>query len=135
MENIILLAREMGKAIQQSEAYKNLRAASEANDKDKTLQDGIGQFNLKRMALNEEMQKTERDEAKIQSLNRELQQIYTDVMGTPSMMAYQIAKQEIDEMMQQITGILSLCVNGEDPDTCEVPVACGGSCDSCAGCH
>jgi cell fate (sporulation/competence/biofilm development) regulator YlbF (YheA/YmcA/DUF963 family) len=129
------MAREMGKMIQASEQYKRLDAAKTANDNDQSLQDGIGKFNLKRMELNQMMQAKEKDEHKLQALNTELQQIYTDVMGNPNMMEYNIAKQEMDEMMQQVTGILSLCVNGEDPDTCEVPAGCGGSCDSCAGCH
>lgn len=134
--DLIQQAREMGKTIQASEEYKRLMAAQEANDQDIALQDGIGEFNLKRLELNNEMQKEEKDANKLQALNTELQQIYTDVMGNPNMMEFNMAKQEMDEMMQKVNAILTLCVNGEDPDTCEIPAAgCGGSCSSCSGCH
>ena len=47
-----------------------------------------------------------------------------------------IAKQEVDAMMQRISNILVLCVNGEDPDTCAPEASnCSGSCATCGGCH
>lgn len=132
---LIEMAREMGKEIQASDEYKKLKEAQTACDNDAALQDGIGKFNLKRLELNEVMQKEERDDKKLQALNEELQNIYTDVMGNSNMMAYNIAKQEIDEVMQQVNAILTMCVNGEDPETCEIPTGCSGSCSSCGGCH
>ncbi len=132
---LIEMAREMGKEIQSTPEYKRLMAAKEANDNDKELQDGIGKFNLKRLEMNNEMQKPERDDAKLQALNEELQKIYTEVMGNASMMEFNIAKQEMDEIMQQVNAILTMCVNGEDPETCEIPTGCSGSCSTCGGCH
>ncbi len=130
------MAREMGKEIQATEAYKAYEAAKKANDEDQALQDGINEFNLKRMALNQEMQKEEKNSDKLQALNEELQEIYTKVMGNEHMMAYNIAKQDLDDMMQKINSILVMCVNGEDPDTCEIPEhSCTGSCSTCGGCH
>ena len=125
--DLIKMAREMGKEIQATEAYKAYEAAKKANDEDEALQNGINEFNLKRMALNQEMQKEEKDSAKLQALNEELQEIYTKVMGNENMMAYN---------MQKINAILVMCVNGEDPDTCEIPEhSCTGSCSTCGGCH
>ena len=86
--------------------------------------------------MNQEMQKENKDEKKLQSLNEELQQVYTDVMGNPNMMEYNIAKQELDEVVQKVNAILGMCLNGEDPDTCEIPEGgCTGSCATCGGCH
>lgn len=134
--DLIQMAREMGKAIQATAEYQRVEAARKANDEDASLQDGIGRFNLKRMEMNQEMQKEEKDEKKLQALNEELQKIYTDVMGNANMMEYNIAKQEMDEMMQKVNAILMMCVNGEDPDTCEIPDHnCTGSCATCGGCH
>ena len=39
--------------------------------------------------------------------------------------------------MQRVTGVLSMCAEGQDPDGCD-PDACGctGSCATCGGgCH
>ena len=132
---LIEMARDMGKEIQASAEYKRLREAQTACDNDSALQDGIGKFNLKRLDMNNEMQKTERDDEKLKALKEELQNIYTEVMGNKNMMEYNIAKQEMDEIMQQVNAILTMCVNGEDPETCEIPTGCSGSCASCGGCH
>lgn len=134
--DLIQMAREMGKAIQASAEYRRVDAARKANDGDTSLQDGIGRFNLLRMEMSQEMQKENKDEKKLQSLNEELQQVYTEVMGNANMMEYNIAKQDLDELMQKVNAIFAMCLNGEDPDTCEIPEGgCSGSCATCGGCH
>ena len=55
--DIIELARQIGKEIQQDERYLNLQKAEKSSDSDQQLQDLIGDFNLKRMAINNEAQK------------------------------------------------------------------------------
>ena len=42
--DIIAMARELGKAIQQDERYKRIDAAKKANDEDQALQDLIVKF-------------------------------------------------------------------------------------------
>ena len=58
-------------------------------------------------------------------------------MSYENMKRYEEKKQELDDMMNYLIGILSQCVNGADPATCE-PVsedgACTGSCSTCGGC-
>ena len=50
--DIIELARQIGKEIQQDERYLNLQKAEKSSDSDQQLQDLIGDFNLNRMAIN-----------------------------------------------------------------------------------
>lgn len=133
--SIIELARQMGKEIQASEEYKNLYAAKDANDNDEVLQDQIGKFNLKRIELNTAMSAEEKDSDKINTLNEELKAIYAEVMSNPNMIAFNNAKNALDATMNQVTTILMMCVNGEDPDTCNPEQSCTGSCSSCGGCH
>ena len=45
--DVIEMARELGKAIQQDERYKRIDAAKKANDEDSQLQELIVKFNLK----------------------------------------------------------------------------------------
>ena len=68
----ITAARELGKAIQNDERYKGYVAAKEANDKDESLQQLIGEFNLKRENLRIQMEKpeSEQDSEKLQKLNK-----------------------------------------------------------------
>ena len=51
------------------------------------------------------------------------------------MVEYNTAKADLDTMMNEINTIISKCVDGEDPDTCDVHSGCTGSCSSCGGCH
>ena len=108
--------------------------ARQANDEDQALQDKIGEFNLLRMSLVNEQGKDNVDKGKIEQLNEQMQQVYADIMQNPNMVAYNAAKDEMDRLLARVNSILGLCVNGEDPATCE-PSDCTGSCASCGGCH
>lgn len=134
--DIIQMARELGAAIQASDEYKRLNASKELNDNDMELQKQIEEFNMVRVQLSTAMQDENKDEDAIKKYDGELKEIYTTVMGNKNMLEFNDAKQDIDKMMNSITNILMMSVNGEDPETCEaVPESCGGSCDSCGGCH
>lgn len=133
--DLIQMTRDLGKQIQASEEYRNYQAAKEANDNDAELQQMIEEFNLIRVKLSTAMQKEDADAEEMAKLDHDLKETYTKVMGNPHMMDFNIAKNEMDAMMNRISGILMMCVNGEDPDTCEPPASCGGDCGSCGGCH
>lgn len=132
---IIELARQIGRQLQQDERYLNLRKAEKTSDGDEQLQQLIGEFNLKRMAINNEAQKEDRDEDKLQKLNLELRECYTAVMENPNMVAYQVAKQELDDLLKRVNAIVMQSAEGEDPETTDYVESCGGNCGSCGGCH
>ena len=134
--DLIRMARDFGKEIQSSDEYIALAAAQQAADEDQEPQQMIQEFNLIRVKLSTAMQAEDQDEEKVKELDKTLKDTYTKVMGNPNMMQYNIAKQDVDSLMNQINGILMLCVNGEDPETCD-PTAhsCGGDCSGCSGCH
>ncbi|MCI8649229.1 MAG: YlbF family regulator [Anaerotruncus sp.] len=133
--DVIALARELGKAVQQDEKYLRLMTLQQTNDEDAELQQMIGAFNLKRIDLNNEINKSEKDQQKVETLNSEIRELYAKIMAKPTMSAYNIAKNELDNMMDFVLQILRGSVNGEDPDTIEQQSACSGSCSSCSGCH
>lgn len=135
MEEIVRLAREMGKKIQAGPEYARLSAAKEANDNDKELQDMIGKFNMKRIELNTALSKEQKDNDRLNALNEELKVLYQEVMSNKNMAEYNEAKNDVDMMMNQVNAILVMSVNGEDPETCNPAPSCGGSCSSCSGCH
>ena len=133
--DIIAMARELGKAIQQDERYKRIDAAKTANDKDEELQQLIQKFNMKRSELSVEMAQENKNPEKLNQLDRELKAVYQEVMQNPNMAEFNAAKVEVDYMMNYIITILYGAVNGEDPDTIEPQQSCGGDCAGCAGCH
>ena len=136
--DIIKLTRELGAAIQQDERYLAFVAAQKANEEDAELNEIIGKLNLIQMAYQNEMQNDAPDNAKLESYDQDFQKTYGELALNENMMKYEKARAEVDEMMNYIMQILSLCVNGEDPATCEPKTEehdCGGNCSSCGGCH
>lgn len=132
---VIEMARELGKVVQESDEYKALEAARTASDNDEALQEQIQKFNLTRMKMDIESSKPEPDQDKLTNLNEELMSIYTEVMSSDKMIAFNNAKETIDALMNNVTSILSAAVNGEDPATFDPELAgCTGSCSTCGGC-
>lgn len=130
------LARQLGAAIQQDKVYLDFEAARKANDADEELNGLMGKIRLIQLSYQQEAGKEEPDEAKMEEFNKEFQGVYTQIMANKNMQKFEEARQAVDEMMNYLTGILAMCVNGEDPETCD-PTAhnCGGECSSCSGCH
>ena len=67
--DVIEMARALGHALQEDERYLKMATARQASDEDQALQELIGEFNLKRLALNNEAQGDKQDNDKIQKLN------------------------------------------------------------------
>lgn len=136
MENIIKSVRELGKAIQADETFKAYIEAKTEADNDETLQNAIGEFNLVKMQINEEAQKEDKDEAKLQELNVQLRKSYADIIANEKMQKYNNANQLYSGLINKVYAILEMCCNGEDPVTCEPEEhSCSGSCSTCGGCH
>ena len=133
--DVIEKVRELGKAIQQDERFIRYAKAKLANDNDKDLQAAIGSFNITRMELDREISSENKDDEKVQKLNDELRRVYGEIMSAPAMVEYNTAKAEIDSMVNDINVIISKCLDGEDPDTCDTNSGCTGSCSTCGGCH
>ncbi len=55
--DIMKLTRELGRALQQDQTYINMSVAEQQCNEDEALQNAIGEFNLKRMAINNEAAK------------------------------------------------------------------------------
>ncbi|NCE73614.1 YlbF family regulator [Anaerotruncus sp. X29] len=134
--DVITTARELGKAIQQDERFIRMMAAQQTNDDDEQLQKLIGDFNLKRVDLNSEVSKAERDQEKVARLNEEIRDLYNKIMSNQSMAAFNTAKNEMDAMVEYVMEILRGSISGENPDLIQEPQAgCSGSCSTCGGCH
>ncbi len=133
-EKIVSLAREIGKLIQDEECYKNLEKARLASDEDRELQSLIGEFNLKRIAINEEGMKKDRDQEKIQEFNNDMREIYANIMQNENMIAYNEAKVELDRIVGRVTAIISQSADGDDPQTTDVHQGCTGDCSGCSSC-
>jgi cell fate (sporulation/competence/biofilm development) regulator YlbF (YheA/YmcA/DUF963 family) len=134
--DIIEMTRELGKAIQADDRYIAYTLAKQANDDDEQLQNLINAFNLKRMQLQMEVGKADKDDDKIAELDEVIKTSYKSIMDNPKMKVYQAAKEGLDELLNQINTIISMSANGMDPDQINLDLAsCTGNCSTCGGCH
>lgn len=136
--DVIAIARELGAALQQDERYLALHKAQQTNEADTELNELIAKLQLLQLSFQQETQKADKDDAKLQQMDGEFSQLYAQVMANENMKAYEAAASEIDELMKYLNGIFSLCLQGEDPATCEPENEehnCGGDCSECGGCH
>ena len=133
--DVIKAVRELGKAIQKDERFIRYAKAKLANDSDAELQAAIGEFNITRMELDRELNADNKDEVKVAELNEKLRGVYAKIMAAPAMVEYNTAKVEVDAMVGEINTIISKCLDGEDPETCDTSAGCSGSCATCGGCH
>ena len=132
--DIIEQARELGRAIQNEEVYVNLHKVQAQADADSQLQEHIGAFNLKRMQINDEASKKDRDQDKLTALNKEMREIYSQIMSNKNMIAYNEAKEAFDKVINRVIAIVQQSAEGADPSTADYAENCSGSCSTCGGC-
>ena len=133
--DIIEKARELGKLIQQEESYIALQKAQAEADADMELQNLIGYFNMKRMSINNEASKKDKDSDKLALLNSQMREDYSKIMSNKNMIAYNEAKDAFDMVANRVLAIVQQSAEGADPETADYSTSsCSGSCSTCGGC-
>lgn len=133
--DIIEKARELGKLIQQEESYIALQKAQADADADMDLQNLIGDFNMKRMSINNEASKKDKDSDKLALLNSQMREDYSKIMSNKNMIAYNEAKDAFDMVANRVLAIVQQSADGADPETADYSTSsCSGSCSTCGGC-
>ena len=133
--DIIEKARELGKLIQQEESYIALQKAQADADADMELQNLIGDFNMKRMSINNEASKKDKDSDKLALLNSQMREDYSKIMSNKNMIAYNEAKDAFDMVANRVLAIVQQSAEGADPETAAYSTSsCSGSCSTCGGC-
>lgn len=133
--DIIENARELGKLIQQEESYIALQKAQADADADMDLQNLIGDFNMKRMSINNEASKKDKDSDKLALLNSQMREDYSKIMSNKNMIAYNEAKDAFDMVANRVLAIVQQSAEGADPETADYSTSsCSGSCSTCGGC-
>ncbi|MBR1483548.1 MAG: YlbF family regulator [Ruminococcus sp.] len=132
--DVITMARELGRALQKEETYVQLHAVQAQADADAELQQLIADFNTKRMGINEEASKKDRDQEKLTTLNKEMREVYSKIMSNENMIAYNQAKEAFDKVSNRVLAIVQQSIDGVDPEIADYTESCTGSCSTCGGC-
>lgn len=109
------LFKRAAMALQTDPRYLALDQARKANDKDEELQNLIGEFNLARMDLNNEISKSERSDERIAELNTKVNDLYGKIMADEGMTAYNEAKRDCENLVNYIDAIINTAMNGGRP--------------------
>ena len=132
--DIIEMTRELGKALQQDDRYIAYTLAKQVNDEDAELQADIKKFEELRIEITTEMTKSDKDGDKLQQLDAQVKEVYEKVMANTNMKVFMAAQTALEALVNNMNQIISLCANGENPETCQPSSGCSGSCATCGGC-
>ena len=132
--DVIELTRELGKALQQDDRFIAYNLAKQVNDNDQELNADIEKFTALRVELTNAMSCEDKDTDKIKQLDEDIKAMYQKIMSNKNMLVFQGAQKALEELVNNINQIISLCANGEDPETCQPSSGCSGSCATCGGC-
>ncbi len=132
---IMEMTRALGKALQQDDRYIAYNLAKQVNDEDKELQADIEKFTKLREELTAEITKEDKDADRLKEIDEGIKSTYAKIMANKNMVVFNAAQNALESLVNNINQIISMCANGEDPDTCEPTTGCTGSCATCGGCH
>ena len=132
MNQIVEKAKDLGELLKQSDEFKNYNEVKAKYEADTELQTLISDFNLKKMAVMNQMQNEENsDEEKLKKLQEEMRTAYSAVMTNETMSEFVKAKETFENLVNEMYGIINFAVTGVAPGGCD-----GSSCASCGGgCH
>ena len=133
--DIIKMTRELGRALQNDDRYIAYNLAKQVNDEDKELNDDVERFSELRNELTKAMSAEDKDTDLIKQLDEDIKSTYQKVMSNKNMIVFQGAQKALEDLVTSMNQIITMCANGEDPDTCQPSTGCTGSCSTCGGCH
>lgn len=120
-ERITEAAKELGAMIKENERYTAYMQAKEKYDNDEHLQALIGQYNLCRMAYDNDENKSE------DNLNN-LKNAYDACMANETMIDFMEKKETFETFANDIFGLINFEITGVKP--CD-----HHDCEHCGGCH
>lgn len=132
--DIMEMTRELGKALQQDDRYIAYNLAKQVNDEDKELNADVEKFSDLRLQLTNAMSAEDKDTELIKQLDEDIKSTYKKIMSNKNMIVFQAAQKALEDLVSNINQIISMCANGEDPETCQPSSGCSGSCATCGGC-
>ena len=128
------MTRALGKTLQQDDRYIAYNLAKQVNDEDKELNADVDKFSDLRLQLTNAMSAEDKDTELIKQLDEDIKSTYKKIMSNKNMIVFQAAQKALEDLVSNINQIISMCANGEDPETCQPSSGCSGSCATCGGC-
>lgn len=128
--DILEMAKELGKAIENSKEFENLRNAEQIQANDEKAQALIGEYNLKRMNIMKKAQAENLTQEDFDKIQTEMADEFDKLMQYDVIKNFIDAKEAFDSMYVQVQNIIDFYANGE-----KQAGGCSGNCSSCGGCN
>ena len=117
--DVIEMTRKLGVTIQEDNRFKTMQAAETAMDADEELQAISAEMDALQTQFNMLQMEQSTDEAQMEKLSKDFELKYRELMANETMAAFNVARGEVDALMNDVMQILYLSVNGEDPMTAQ----------------
>lgn len=129
MTEIIEKAKELGALLQKSEQVQRYNASKVAYDQDIEVQKLVQEFNLHKMTMMSLTSDENQDPERIAEVEERIKAVYNRIMENENMIKMQESGKAVEELINQVNGVLSFYVTGEEP------TGCTHDCSTCGGCH
>ena len=132
MDMVFEKTRELGEALQQSEAYLRMKAAEEKAMTNMEAAEMMASYLEKRGQIQAMMEVENPDPGAMQRLSNEMDEIQEKLQMIDDIVELTAARAEFNGLIGQINQVLQFIVTGRMTDE---EGGCSGSCESCGGCH
>jgi len=132
MDKVFEKTRELGEALQESEAYKRMKEAEIKAMQNMQAAEMMAQYLEKRGQIQEMMEVENPDPAVMQRLSNEMDEIQEKLQLIDDIAELTAARGEFNALIGQINQVLQFIVTGR---MTEEEGGCSGNCASCSGCH
>ena len=135
--DMIEMAREIGRTLQQDERYIRATNDSQLVNASEELKKMISDFDDVRAKMEFEMAQAKGQmNDTIMDLDEQMHAHYDRIYSHPLMGNYEASRKELEALVNYMMKIITASANGQNPDTVleEEDVNCTGSCSTCGGC-
>lgn len=127
--NVFEKAHELGTMIAESEEFKRVNEAREAQTADGDAALVLMNYNRKRDQLIKEASEPGISNERMQEIRNEMEKEVDKLNNNKTIAEFMEAMQAFNDMMDQVNGIVASYINPKDEG------GCSGNCGSCSGCH
>ncbi|MBE6552202.1 MAG: YlbF family regulator [Ruminococcaceae bacterium] len=133
--NILDVAKELGKLVSESEILVNYVNAKEAYDNDNELHNIIREYTVQQKALENLAADESSNETLEKCIRDRIQVLYDKANESETMKKFDEAEADLNDILASINNIIRESIFERYPELRPAPSSCSGNCASCGGCH
>ncbi len=129
---IVALAKQLGKELQECEKFKEYMAAKKDFLENDELKTKLSEFKVQKALLDKQAELENADEVVIDAIGARAELLYREINENPVFVRFQNAEQEFNMLLGAVNTTIGSFL--KDPDEVSASGSCSGNCSSCKGC-